>query len=62
MDSQVQSLLNEERKANTMVKQQLAAKKEKMAQLQAHTDEALAHYRRDLQVELNQKIAQVSLL
>ena len=60
MDSQVQELLAEERKVNSQVKQALQDKREKLATIQAFTDRAVAQERRDLQEELNQKIAQVS--
>jgi hypothetical protein len=60
MDSQVQELLQEERKVNTQVKQALQQKREKLATIQQHTERAVANERRELQEELNMKIAQVS--
>ena len=60
MESQVQELLNEERKVNSQVKQALQAKREKLATITQHTERAVANERRELQEELNQKIRQVS--
>ena len=60
MESQVQELLNEERKVNSQVKQALQTKREKLATITQHTERAVANERRELQEELNQKIAQVS--
>ena len=60
MESQVQELLQEERKVNTQVKQALQAKREKLATITEHTERAVANEKRELQDELNQKIAQVS--
>ena len=60
MESQVQELLNEERKVNSQVKQALQTKREKLATITQHTDRAVANERRELQDELNQKIEQVS--
>ena len=60
MEGQVQELLNEERKVNSQVKQALQAKREKLATITQHTERAVANERRELQEELNQKIAQVS--
>ena len=62
MESQVQELLNEERKVNSQVKQALQAKREKLATITQHTERAVANERRELQEELNQKIAQVSTI
>ena len=62
MDKQVEALLQAERKMNLLVKQALQRKREKMAQIQQHTEAAVAQERRDLQNELNAKIAQVSKL
>ena len=59
MESQVQELLQEERKVNTQVKQALQAKREKLATITEHTERAVANEKRELQDELNQKIAQV---
>ena len=59
MESQVQELLQEERKVNTQVKQALQAKREKLATITEHTERAVANEKRELQEELNQKIAQV---
>ena len=60
MEGQVQELLNEERKVNSQVKQALQAKREKLATITQHTERAVANERRELQDELNQKIALVS--
>ena len=60
MESQVQELLNEERKVNSQVKQALQTKREKLATITQHTERAVANERRELQEELNQKIEQVS--
>ena len=61
MDGQVQDLLNEERQVNKMVKDALQKKRDRLATIQAHTDQAVAQQRRDLQEELAQKIAEVSI-
>ena len=61
MESQVQELLNEERKVNSQVKQALQTKREKLATITQHTERAVANERRELQDELNQKIEQVSI-
>ena len=60
MESQVQELLQEERKVNTQIKQAQQAKREKLATITEHTERAVANEKRELQDELNQKIAQVS--
>ena len=60
MDQQVEKLLQEERKMNSLVKQALQQKRDKMAQIQAHTEQAVAQQRRDLNEELAEKIRQVS--
>ena len=57
MESQVQALLNEERKVNSQVKQAMQAKREKLATIQEHTERAVAQERRELQEELDMKIA-----
>ena len=62
MDAQVQDLLNEERKVNKMVKDALQAKRDRLATIQSHTEQAVAVTRRELQEELASKIAQVSLV
>ena len=38
MDRQVEELLQEERKMNSLVKQALQQKRDKLAQIQAHTE------------------------
>jgi len=60
METQVQELLNEERKVNSQVKAAMQAKREKLSTIQAHTEKAVAQERRELQEELDTKIAQVS--
>ena len=60
MDKQVENLLQEERKVNLLVKAALQKKREKMAEIQQHTENAVQQERIDLQQELNEKIAQVS--
>ena len=60
MDSQVEQLLLEERKVNSQVKQALAAKREKLATIQAFTERAVAQTRRELEQEKNASIAEVS--
>ena len=62
MDSQVEQLLTEERKVNSQVKQALAAKREKLATIQAFTERAVAQTRRELEQEKNAAIAEVSNL
>ena len=58
----MQALLEEERKVNMMVKQALDLKRQKLSGITEFTERAVAKERRDLQVELEQKIAQVSVL
>ena len=48
----MQDLLNEERQVNKMVKDALQKKRDRLATIQAHTDQAVAQQRRDLQEEL----------
>ena len=60
METQVQELLNEERKVNSQVKQAMQKKREKLSTIQEHTERAVAQERRELQEELDTKIAQVS--
>ena len=48
MESQVQELLQEERKVNTQVKQALQAKREKLATITEHTERAVANEKREL--------------
>ena len=60
MDKQVKDLLDEERKVNSLVKQALQMKREKLATVQAATERAVAKEKHELEVELKEKIAQVS--
>ena len=60
METQVQELLGEERKVNSQVKAAMQMKREKLSTIQAHTEKAVAQERRELQEELDTKIAQVS--
>ena len=48
METQVQELLNEERKVNSQVKAAMQAKREKLSTIQAHTEKAVAQERREL--------------
>ena len=55
-------MLKEEREVNRKVKEALQKKRDTLAQIQAHTEQAVAATRRELQEELAQKKAEVSFL